>query len=148
MSLTIRKYHPNDYEEIQRRKWDRITYMHFPDVKTVANTLGKGQAYTMVSDEGIVACAGIVPLWKGTGEGWAITSELVEKYRISFAKSLLRYLFKIIQEFKYTRIQTTVLEHHQTSKEWLEWMGFTNEGLMRKYIGDNNYYRYALVREG
>jgi len=101
----------------------------------------------MVSDEGIVACGGIVPLWRGVGEGWAITSELLAQYRLSFAKATLRYMGQVIEELKLERIQAVVMEGHIESMKWLEWMGFKQEGMMRKYIGGGNYIRYAWVKE-
>jgi RimJ/RimL family protein N-acetyltransferase len=45
------------------------------------------------------------------------------------------------------RIQTVVDAEHTVSHKWVERMGFKNEGLMRKYLGGRDFYRYALIRE-
>jgi len=142
--VIIRKYVPDDYKKINRRNWDKISEARFPDKDVVAINLSRGYAYTMVCDEGIVACGGIIPLWKGVGEAWAITSELLNMYRLSFAKAARKLVDTAIKELELERIQAVVIEGHKDSIKWVEWIGFEEEGLMRRYIDGRNY---ALIKD-
>jgi hypothetical protein len=144
--IEIREYKPEDYMIIQRRHFDSLTFLNFPNAELVAKNLLKGQAYTITNGVPI-ACGGILPLWAGVGEGWVVTSPLVEKYPVIFAKTVWRATVELIESMDLDRIQTVVDVEHTVSHKWVERMGFKNEGLMRKYLGGRDFYRYALIRE-
>jgi len=145
--IEIRAYREDDYMKIQRRHFDALTLMNFPKPELVAKRFTKGIAYTIEVPEGLVASGGVIPLWKGVGEAWVVTSELVETYPILFAKTVWEKLYEIINANGIERVQTTIHKDHIISQRWAERMGFENEGLMRKYLGGEDYYRYALIRE-
>jgi len=148
MKPTIRKFKYEDHIKIVRRNWDAVTYAGFPNKERVAKNLERGPAYTMEVDGEIVGCGGIMPLWKGTGEGWIVTSELVPKYKKSVVIAIYYGLMKLMNDLKLERVQTIVLKEHMVSRKWLEWMGFKYEGDMPKYIGGRTYARYALIKNG
>jgi hypothetical protein len=144
--IRLREYRPDDYMSIKRRHFDAMTFLNFPDPMSIAINLNKGPAYTLVNEE-IIASGGILPLWKGVGEGWIVSSPLVEKYPIAFAKTLWRKMLSLYDELGLERLQTLVDAEHIVSQKWLERMGFENEGLMRKYLNGRDFYRYALIKE-
>jgi hypothetical protein len=120
--------------------------MNFPDPMAMANNLARGPAFTIAN--GVpVACGGILPLWKGVGEAWIVSSPLVEKYPITFAKVVWKKLKLLIEIMDLERVQTMVDCNHKVSQEWVKRMGFKKEGKMSKYIGGRDFYRYALVKE-
>jgi RimJ/RimL family protein N-acetyltransferase len=50
------------------------------------------------------------------------------------------------EEFDYQRIQASIAVTDKTAKRFAEWLGFQNEGVMKKYGPDGtDYYRYARV---
>lgn len=140
----IRPYIPNDYFEIERRKFDLLSFLNMPDPKTVSRKLACGEAYTILLDGKVMASGGILPLWKGVGEAWAITSDMVESHKLFFGKTALKVFKKALNGFE--RVQTLIDADHAVSMKWAERLGFVNEGLMRKFIGGRDYYRYALIR--
>jgi len=144
--IEIRPYKPEDYMIIQRRHFDSLTFMNFPDPSAVARNLASGRAYTIANGVPI-ACGGVLPLWKGVGEGWVVTSDLVEKYPLIFAKTVWRAMTELIVDMGLERIQTVVDSEHTVSQRWVERMGFKNEGLMKKYLGGRDFIRYAIVRD-
>ena len=144
--IEIRDYRPEDFMTIKRRTFDAITFENFANPEAVSKNLLRGKAYTLTNGSPI-ACAGILPLWKGVGEGWVVTSDLVEKYPVSFAKTVWRGMVHTIKTLKLERVQTIVDVEHTVSQEWVEWMGFEQEGIMRKYLGGRDFFRYALVRK-
>ena len=145
--IELRKYIPEDFMIIKRRDFDGLTFNNFPNPKAIAQRLTKGTAYTITDGYEIVASAGVLHLWKGVGEGWAVTSKLVEKYPVFFAKTVWDKINEIIEDMQLVRLQTLVDSEHIVSQKWLERMGFTNEGLMRKYLGGRDFFRYAWIRE-
>ncbi|GAF67455.1 unnamed protein product [marine sediment metagenome] len=144
--IKVREYVANDYMVIHRRHFDSLTFLSFPDPEKIAKNLSTGPAYTITNGVPI-ACGGILPLWEGVGEGWVVTSSLVEKYPIIFAKTVWRSTLELIESMDLDRIQTVVDAEHTVSQIWVERMGFKNEGLMRKYLGGRDFIRYALIRE-
>lgn len=140
----FRKYMADDYLRIQRRKFEMLTFLQFPDPNAMARRLGIGDAYTITDNGNIIASGGVVPMWKGVGEGWIVSSEFVHEYKIFFVKTVLRELMKLSE--KYERIQTMIDIENVVSMKWAEWMGFECEGLRRKYIGGRDFWGYALVR--
>lgn len=143
--IELRAYKPEDYLDIQRRHFDNLTFLNLPNKNAIAKNLMNGPAYTLFNGQPI-ACGGIILLWKGVGEGWAITSPSVERHQIVFARTIWKYLESIIKEHKLERVQTIVDAEHKMSQKWVERMGFHKEGLMSKYIGGRDFYRYALIR--
>lgn len=146
--IELRQYEPEDYMRIERRKFDAMTFLKFPDPMTIAKSLTKGPSLTASVNGDILFCGGIVPMWKGVGEAWVVTSPLVDQYPFSFAKTVWRKLLFFAKSLEFDRVQTTVDIEHSVSIEWVERMGFVREGLMRKYIIGRDFYRYALIREG
>ena len=145
--LEFRKYIPEDYLRINRRYFDMLTFQNFPSPRATGEHLAKGPAYTGLADGEIVACGGILPLWKGVGEAWVISSELVPKYPLFFHRTISWMLDHLIEKMKLVRVQTTVHSKHERSIKWVERMGFVNEGLMRKYIAGEDYIRFARVED-
>jgi hypothetical protein len=144
--IEIRRYRPEDYMKINRRKFDLLTFLNFPDPEAISKNLGKGPAFTAIANGEIIACGGIVPFWKGVGEGWVVTSELLNLYRLTFAKTVWRLFYRLIKEMNLDRVQTTIDAENVISQAWVERMGFEYEGPMRKYIDGRTFYRYAWVR--
>lgn len=145
--IKVRAYREDDYLKIQRRHFDALTFMNFPKPEIVAKRFTTGIGYTIEAPEGLVASGGIIPLWKGVGEAWVVTSDLVAIYPVFFAKTTWRKLYEMINSNGIERVQTTIHKDHFVSQRWAERMGFQNEGLMRKYLGGEDYYRYALIKE-
>jgi hypothetical protein len=143
--IELREYKPEDYMTIQRRHFDSLTFLNFPNPNAIALNLFRGPAFTLTNGQ-IIGCGGILPLWKGVGEGWVITSDLVEKYPILFAKTVWRKMKELMVRMGLERVQTLVDAEHTVSQKWVERMGFENEGLMHKYLGGRDFIRYAIVR--
>jgi hypothetical protein len=144
--IELIKYQPEHYLKVSRREYDQLTFGVMGNPEVVARQLSQGMAFTQISPEGIVACAGVLPIWTGVGEGWAITSDLVCKYPFSFARTVHKKICEIVGIYKLDRLQTLVDAEFTTSIRWLERMGFKFEGEMEKYIAGRTYLRYAWIR--
>lgn len=145
--IEIKQYSPEDYMKIKRRDFDMLTFLNFPNPRIAARNLLRGMAITGFRDGEIIACGGIMPLWKGVGEAWVVTSPLVRVCSFSFVKVVWRRLKVFTSILGLERVQTTVDAEHEVSIKWVERMGFIREGLMKQYINGRDFYRYALIRE-
>lgn len=95
----------------------------------------------------ILGMGGVISVWKGVAIAWLLTACEIERYKLFFHKTIVRMLDSAIRELSLHRIDVTVLAEHKTSINWLERLGFQNEGIMRKFdSGKNDYYRYALIK--
>lgn len=146
--IMLRRYRASDYLNIHRRKFDLYTFLNFPDPERVAKELSRGPALSLVCDTGIIACGGILPLWRRVGEAWMVTSSMVEKHPLLVIRKLLKAFLEIIENYRFERVQTTIDVENEKSIKLAEWLGFKNEGLMKKYIGGRDFYRYAWIKEG
>lgn len=105
-----------------------------------------GPAYTLIVNDQVIVCAGIIIMWPGVGTAWAVASPLIEKYAIAGSSAVLRGMRDIIIEHKLHRVQAPVYEHFERGIRWVEFLGFHREGLMFGY-GRNreNYWLFALT---
>lgn len=150
MSATpyLRRYLKDDYFNIERRFYDLKTFNNWPDPKVIGNLLGSGISYTGVETETekIIFCMGVRPVWKGVCECWVVSSGLVPKYKIFFHKSACSILGEAKVYYNAVRMQTVIHSEHTTSQRWVEALGFNWEGILRKYIDGEDYFRYAWLK--
>lgn len=147
--IEIREYKPTDYIRIHRREFDAKIFAILPNPAVSAYNLSRGPAFTAISNGDIIACGGVVPFWKGVGEAWLITSDLTEKFKIFFAKTVHNKLEEIIKLMDFKRVQALIDSEHLIGQRFIERLGFKNETPegMKKYIGGRTFYRYSLVKE-
>ncbi len=104
-----------------------------------AETFAKFPSATLRSDEGeIIACGGIVILWKGVGEAWGLTTKLVEDYRILYYKTTKTMIEGFAKALKLHRVQATVPVGHEPAARFIIKLGFAREGLLKKFGPDGS----------
>lgn len=119
-SLDARKEHPLEPED-RLRTW-----------KLCREYERAGPCFTLFADGQVVTCAGVAILSPNVGTAWMIGSDLVRLYRFSFQRVICHYLESIIKHFQLRRVQTVVSAEFETSRKWLERIGFRYEGTMAK----------------
>jgi len=108
----------------------------------------KGAAYTGIKDGEIIAFAGCIVHWKGVADAYLIGSNKIEENKISVARAVLNGLKLIEDNFKLHRLQVTVREDYKVSRNWVEWMGFKQEGVLKNFSPEgDNYVMYARTRD-
>lgn len=105
-------------------------------------TVGK----TLERDGEILATAGVHLMWNGVGEGWALVSPKVEENGLVFARYAKKMISDIIKSNNLTRVQATIHGSDTVAAKFASWLGFQNEGVMRKYgVNGEDYVRVARV---
>ncbi len=92
-----------------------------------------GPAYTVMIDDQIIFCGGIVLMGWNSGEAWTYTTDFIEKYPKLVFKTVKTYLIAIAQREKLVRVQATCYLWNKKGARFLEKLGFEFEGLMKKW---------------
>lgn len=107
-----------------------------------------GPAFTLFHDDLVIACGGICcAAWPGFGEAWLIPSAYIGKYPKSIFRYSRDFVEAVINRLDLFRVQTTVRELDNVSVRWIEHLGFTREGLLRKFtVNQENSFIYARIK--
>jgi len=105
-----------------------------------------GPAWTLFKNDRIVTCGGISIYWQGVGEAWVLTSPLFYENRFTVHRLTRAHLAQVSLLYKLHRVQAVADPNDPKAVQWLETLGFTFEGLMRKYGPDGRDYKlYARL---
>ncbi len=109
----------------------------------------QGMSWSAEVDGRIVASAGLVPLWQGVAEAWMISADDVGRHQVKVARQIRTMFDDVMCQRGIYRAQANI--HHKFEKaiRLAEWLGFEQEGLMRRFgIEGDDYFRYAKVLDG
>ena len=115
------------------------------DRETAKSLAYDGLAFTAVECGRVIGCAGIVPMWSGVGQAWAVLSDVALAHPIALTRAVERALARIEAEQGFRRVQASVAENHTDGRRWLAWLGFELEGMMCNYgpQGSGDYWLYG-----
>lgn len=124
-------------------------YRDHPLFETWARGFLGGPGYTIMVDEGVLLCAGMVWIWPGVAEGWLAMSPLMKKYPKTAAISTKQIVEHLFTYFPLRRMHFTPDAENEVNVRFAEWLGFTCEGRLRAYgpFG-KDHFMYARVEEG
>ncbi|MBU1002372.1 MAG: hypothetical protein KKE73_07595 [Proteobacteria bacterium] len=114
--------------------------------RLVALYVQSGPAFTALVRGCVAACGGVAVQPGATGNAWMFTSALAGEQPVALARAVRRGLESIEAEQGLTRIQTTAHCRLGVPPRWFEFLGFAREGLLRRLVGEDDYYLYARVR--
>jgi len=138
-------YNVVDFE--QAHIFDIKTNFEFTDYARQA--FGNHQVvagFTICEQEEIIACGGVHIMWEGVGEAWLVLSKEAYKSPISVARYTYQLFDTIMNENELWRVQASVHTDDDESVRFAEWLGFEDEGLMKKFGPDGaDYIRMARV---
>jgi hypothetical protein len=145
--LQVRQFEPEDVLAISAREPDASIMASLPDPLAVAKQYrDSGPAWTGLLDGQPMVCSGVVILWPGLAEGWALTSSLAAQYPLAFHRVIKHKLNELISANNLRRVQVAIPETHQVSCRWITHLGFNCEGIMPKYGPDGaDYLRFARL---
>ena len=140
MMLKIKKFEKEDLNMIE-------TNFHFPESSKAAMMKETClSAYTALLESKVFMIGGVYGLWQNVGEAWFIMSSHAYKMPFAAAKYSSLLLDHVQEDNKLQRIQASVHADDSQAIRYVEWLGFENEGLMKRYGPDgSDYYRFARV---
>ena len=109
----------------------------------------EGKAVAAREDGKCIGAWGLIPLWEGNSRAWALFSErILAQYPGAMIRRVKRDLDLYESSHpELNRIEATVSADHVKGHQFIKWLGFDEEGLMRRYAADgSDAYLYARVR--
>jgi hypothetical protein len=101
-----------------------------------------GYAYSLVDDDAVFACAGIIPQWANRAIAWALVGQSAGRRMVELHRAV-KHSFEI---HPFRRIETAVAAEFDEGHRWARLLGFHREGLMRAYTPEgDDCYLYARV---
>lgn len=104
-------------------------------------------SWSVTIDGEVKGCAGVVPVWHGFGQCWAVISQDIGCFGLlGFTRVVARYL----RASQVRRLETTVSANFEPGHRWMRTLGFRQETPhpMRHYFPDgSDAILYSLVRE-
>jgi RimJ/RimL family protein N-acetyltransferase len=113
--------------------------------------MSSGPAFSAFYDGTLVACCGILIIWKGVGTAWVLfkkeAAEVHELRKAAYEK-VTQYMVFLINDLQLHRVQAHCCSETPDAVRYLEGLGFEREGVMKKYGMDkSDYYLYAMTFE-
>lgn len=146
--LHIIAFEPEHLGQMLPRKFEaaEMAYVGDPELYTRAY-LQRGPAWTGIVRDQIMGCAGVCLLWRGVGEAWMVTTELVARCPLAFHRAIAGRLDEVMMSMNLWRLQAAIHAEHEVSRRWVQRLGFEEEGIMQRYGPDGkDYVRFARVR--
>ena len=141
----VRPYVPADYYKVKDGKPDAKLFLGVNEEEVARSYSARGVAFTGVVDGEILACAGVVILWPGMGEAWALVTPRIKDHKFFFHRTTLQYLDLIAQENHLDRIQANVQKDFGAGHRWAMSLGFRPEGDMLMFFGGMTFTRYGKI---
>jgi RimJ/RimL family protein N-acetyltransferase len=105
----------------------------------------RGDAFTGFIDGRVVGCVGVLPMWEGRAEAWALLARDVGLRGMrEVHNAVLRYL----EMCPYRRLEAHCDADFPQARRWLEMLGFEFEGPLRAYKPDGkDCLRFARIKK-
>ena len=102
--------------------------------------------YTLMDKDVILCIGGVHNMWQGVGEAWLVVSEEGFLRPMTIAKYVAGMFEVLESENDFKRIQASVSMQDDVALRFVQWLGFDEEGVMRKYgLDGSDYARFARV---
>lgn len=142
--IKIRQLQDGDIEYVRANPLEDAI-KSYPDMPIDPKT-----SYTALWDGKIVGVGGISMLWKGVGELWLILTKDSNRegaHGLVAFDAIRKKIDEIIEENDIVRAQATARLDNPKAIDMLVWLGFENEGRLRKYTPDRcDVFRFARIK--
>jgi RimJ/RimL family protein N-acetyltransferase len=133
--IIVPYYPAHAYEVLQRNVREQDLWLSdYPEWdQWVQGWKDGGPAYTLIMDDQVVGCAGVVLLEWGRGEAWTLLSSLFYRYKLTAIRFIKKYLQRIAEDEELKRVQAQVRCDFEAGKRFIEFLGFEREGVLRRF---------------
>lgn len=116
--------------------------------RNYAAMISLGPSFSAEVDGRIIGCAGIVRLWNGVGEAWAILGDDFYKHRFSLHKIVKRFVKDAMIGMKLHRLQAYAIASSERNCSWLKRLGFDDDVPLPGFgPGQEDYKLFSIVRK-
>lgn len=110
-----------------------------------ANVLARFESWTARMNGRVVACGGIIPIWNGREQVWALISDTIGAQGMVL---LTRAVKRRMAMHERGRIEAHVAVGFKAGHRWMKILGFKPEtGILRQFLPDGrNAVQYVRIR--
>ena len=102
-------------------------------------------SYIFLEESKPIGAFGLVPFWAGVGEAWLMSTPQLEEKPLFMVKYFRRLTEELHTNGKLHRVQIMVNDTPALNR-WAEVLGFTKEGVLRKYgLNGENQVMYSKI---
>ncbi len=113
--------------------------------ETALHREGEGRSMTGIEDGKVLGCYGVDLLWPGVAEFWAMFSPDIEKRSIEVCRLIKSEVDRLAED--YHRVQSHVRFDFWSALRMMQWLGFREECLCRKFTQDGaDCYQFARIK--
>ena len=109
--------------------------------------LPASRSYTLAVDGEVAAIGGLTEIYRGLAEAWLFSDRTIaERVRKSFFKKISDALDILAEGLGCHRVQASAVVGDAQACRFLEHLGFSHEGIMRRYGPKReDFFRYAKL---
>lgn len=120
--MIITPFKPEHLKQVDVQAEQTLAREHLQN-EDYANLLAQHEAWTLLIDDRVVACAGFIPVWGNRYQAWAIISATIgASGMLTLSKAVMRAL-----SLKTGRVEAYVAEEFKAGHRWARLMGFDLE---------------------
>lgn len=86
-----------------------------------AKAVSMHQAWTATLDGKVIACCGIVPIWKGRSMMWSQISKTISPKGMILLTRAVKRVFDLNSD----RLEAFIADGHEAGHRWIKMLGFT-----------------------
>ena len=107
-----------------------------------------GQAITVIQRKKTLGIFGSSPIWTGLEEGWFLVDEVVRRYGIAMTKVAKKWIDLKFQKDSLNRLQITVRCDDVRAYKWAKCLGFSDDGVMRRFGPDgSDFFLMSITKD-
>jgi hypothetical protein len=144
----LRPYEATDLLRADWRPRDKaeIANWGFEECNKLNDFYLSGPSYTLLWENQILLCAGVIIMWEGVGEAWFRGTNQMYQHKDEVRDRTIYVFGQLFKDNKFKRIQTTVQENWETARRFAEACGMKYEGRMPYYgMTGEHFVRYAIT---
>lgn len=104
-----------------------------------------GPCFTAVHNGAVLGCAGVVRMWAGRDQAWALLGGECGRHFVGIVRGMARFL----DAHPTHRVEAVVAHDFAQAHRMIQMLGFEHEGLMRGYMADGrDADLYARIKHG
>jgi hypothetical protein len=103
-----------------------------------------GLAWTLLSEDRVVGCGGVIDRGGGRGEAWALLAQDAGPAMLAATRAVRRYF----DTAPFRRIEAVTAVDFPPAGRWTRLLGFSREGRMRAFCeGGGDAMRWAFIKK-
>jgi hypothetical protein len=148
--MRVVPFEPEHLARLEGREVERRLFTLIADRDAYARAMVRpGLSFTGLGDDGaVIGCAGVMPLWSGVGQAWALLSVRAPGAFKAVHRAVCLGLDNAFSSGGFHRVQISVAADFPGARRWAEHLGFVCEGLMRGYgpLNDDHFLFAKVIK--